>query len=536
MNAIFRWLDVDRVQWRALVRRFMQIDLSAVGRHQKAATGAKDGIGAAIWFSIFIYALSGITPGLIAAGTKDPLFGATMLATMVAFMVVSSMLVGEGATIVSPNDHNILGFRPVTSRTYLAVRITTMSIKTLIISTAVSLVTVAVYLLKGTRPRPELAAAALLTAWVTGFAVTIGVVAIYAWLLRLAGAERLLRWASYTQFSVQMLTWIMFVLLTQDLGSRAVAGLSISGTWWTLAYPGAWFGSYVALAAGDFGWMTVLAAVLSLAAVAALGRTLTGRLSLGYAENLGKVASASAQKAVASKTPAWLQLLGHESRAVSILVRSHLKHDTRFRLGLISLLPITLIYMMMGGKPPDPFVSTRGQSEVMVIQMALFFLPLTLRRVLVASDAWRASWIFVATPADRAKLVLAARNLITIFFLVPYLLFLFGLFVWSFGNWWHAALHTLFTGMLSYLVLQFMVMVGPELPFSRPHDKETRGAAMFGMMMFAAVAGIGLYLLLRRVVYDSALRMVGAAIAFVALAWVMDWVTRRRARAMALQF
>ena len=540
MNALFRWLDVDRVQWKALVRRLLQIDFDIAKRAAERGSGARsksrkrDGIGSIIVFSLLIYSFAGVSPAVIAFTSPDALLAATLLSTMVAMMVVSSLLVGEGATIVSPNDHQVLGFRPVTSRTYLAVRITTMAIRTLFISTCVAFASLLVFLLRDGL-HPERAAAALATALLTGIAATLAIVSVYAWLLRLAGPKRMLSWASYLQFSVQMLTWVIFVLVTQDIGKRVMTGLTISGTPWVLAYPGAWFGSYVALATGDFGWMTLVAAVLSIALIIAIARTISGKLSLSYAGDLGNLASASAPRAVASKTPAWLRLLGHESRAVSILVRSHLKHDTRFRLGLISLLPITLVYMVMGGKPPDPFVSTKGGSEVMVIQMALFFLPLTLRRVLVTSEAYRAAWIFIATPADRARLVLSARNLITLFFLVPYLLFLFALFVWAFGNVWHAALHTLFTGMLSWLTLQFMVMVGPQLPFSLPHDKETRGAMMFGMMMFAAIVGIGLYFFLRFVVYDSALKMVAAAVAFAAMGWVMDRVTRRRARKLELE-
>jgi hypothetical protein len=535
VNALFRWLDIDRVQWRALVHRTLQIDFAMVQRAQKRGGKIRTGIGGIIVFSLLIYSFAGVSPAILTYQSHDPLLGATVLSTMVAFMVVSTLLVGEGATIVSPNDHLILGFRPVTSRTYLAVRVTTMALRTIFISTCVAFMTVLVFLLKGGRGLHwGPATAALLAAWATGIAMTLAVVAMYGWLLRLAGPQRMLRWASYMQFTVQMLTWIVFVVVTQDIGKRVMAGVTLAGTPWALAYPGAWFGSYVMLAAGDVGISTVVAAILSLSLVAALLRTIGGKLSLDYAENLGGLASAAAPRAVASETPAWLRLLNHETRAVSILVRSHLKHDTRFRLGLISLLPITLVYMMMGGRPPDPFVNAKGAGEVMVIQMALFFLPLTLRRVLVTSEAWRAAWVFMVTPADRARLVMSARNLIMLFFLAPYLLFLFVLFAWSFGHWWHAALHTLFTGMLSFLVLQFMVMVGPQLPFSLPHDKESRGVMMFGLMMFAAVAGLGLYFFLRNVVYDSAFRMAAAAVAFVALGWLMDRVTRRRARALVM--
>jgi len=529
VNALFAWLDVDRVQWRALVRASLKVDFAAVRGGQNMGRQGKVVLG--LWTTLLIYALTGFTPASVAAYSSDVLVGATAMTTIVGFMVMSTLLLGEGATITSPNDHHILGFRPITSRTYLAVRVATIGLRTVVITTCVAIAPVGVLLLKGGGLHIVRALAALFAAYLTGFAVTFGLIALYGTLLRVAGPSRLMRWSSYVQLAAQTITWFGMFAVTQDLGRRAVAGLSISGTVWALVYPGAWYGAWVALADGQFSVMTLAAIALSLSLLGALAFAIAGKLSFGYTESLGRLATSAAPRVAHESAARWLRILAYETRAVAILLRAHLKHDMRFRLGLISLIPITVMYMFMNGRPADPFVAgTKAGSDAIVIQMALFFLPLTVRRVLVTSESYRASWIFVATPADQATLVLSSRNIITLFFLVPYLLFMGALFAWAFGSVSHALLHTVFTGALSYLVLQFMVMMSPQLPFSMPNDKDTNAGMTFGLMITAGVLGVILYMVLRKVVYKSDMAMIVAGAVLLALAWIMDRVTRRRAR------
>lgn len=528
MNALFRWLDVDLVQWRALLRASLRSDFAAV----QLVYGARKSRWSSLFMVFVLYLLAGISPAIIAAASSDVLLSATVMVTVVGFMVLSSLLVGEGTTILSPQDHQVIGFRPVTSRTYFAVRVASLLVRTAIISTCVALAPVIVLLTKDGLHVAR-GVASLVASWSAAVAVTLAIVAMYGWLLKLAGPHRMTRYASYVQFAAQMVVWGGFVLVTQDLFEQQLAGASLSGTPLALAYPGAWFGSYVAIAEGAIGVRTLVPAALSLVLIAVLWRTIAGKLSLGYAESVGRVAAVAVRGASREARPRrWQRLLDDESRAMAILVRSHMRYDIKFRLGVISLIPITLLYVFMGGWPNDPFVQGASRADDSpVIQMALLFLPATLRRVLVTSERWRASWIFLAAPADGARLVLAARNIIVLFFLLPYLLFIVALLVYSFGSLPHALLHTAFMGLVAYVALQFMVMMNPQLPFSLPAEKDAQSGAMFGVMIVVVFVGIAMFYLLTRVVYQSATRMVVATVVFALLAWGMDRLTRVRAKA-----
>ena len=535
--AVFRRLDVDRVQWRALLIASLKADFAAIRRPNAAGQRQQMSLG----FALLVYVLAGVSPALIAWYASDAHFAGTMLATFVAFMVVSSLLIGEGTTIISPSDHHVLGFRPVTSRTYLAVRIGAILVRTAVIASCVAMAPFIAFLFKG-GIHPGRALAALGVAYTTGLAVTLAVVGMFGWMLRLAGPARMKRWALYTQFAAQSIAWLGFFVATQGIGRSVMAGYVLAEHPLWYAFPGAWFGAWVALAAGMLSVGTVGSAALSLALILALGLVIGGKLSLGYAESLARVAG-SAAPVSAGKGSRWLGLLGAETRAVALLVRSHLRHDMKFRMGLISLIPITVMYMYLGGLPRDPFVErppaapgADGGDNSMIIMVMLFFLPATLRRVLVTSSTHRASWIYHATPADHATLVQSSRNLITAFFLLPYLVALAGILVYAFGHVGHALTHTFFVGMLSYLLLQAIIMLSPELPFSLPPDKEAQGGRMFGVMIGAVLIGMALYVLLTRVVYQSGPAMIAFVVVVTIAAWVMDRVTRRRAVRGALQY
>ena len=544
MNALFRWLDVDGAQWRALLKASLRTDFEALRTKFRMQGRQSEGQLATLIVVCFLYTFSGVSPAWFAFINPDPLFGATMLALIVGFMVMSTLLVGEGVAVAAADDFMILGFRPVTSRTYFAVRVAALLVRTFIICTLVSLGTVGVNLFRGGL-HPERAIGALLASYLTGIAVTFAIVALYGWVLQLAGPRRLMRWSSYMQFLAQMVTFVGFMVSTQQMGRDTIKGITLSGTNWAILFPGSWFGSWVMLSSGVFTWMTIVPALLSLATVALIGRSIGGKLSLGYLQSLSLAATAgdAPPAKAASTSRSWMRGLTNETRAIAILVRSHFRYDMRFRLGIISLIPITIAYMWMGGWPRDPFIprslmemigddahnaARKANSEFLVI-MALMFLPLSLRRVIMMSTNYRASWIYRVAPSNLGKLVMSTRSVITGFFMVPYLLFIGVMYLIAFRNAGHAVIHTFFMGLLAFNSLQLTMAADPQLPFSTPAQKDAEGGIMMVTMFVSLIFGVGLYFLLTKVVYQSALYMAVAAAGLIGLALLLDWLTRSRA-------
>jgi hypothetical protein len=219
-----------------------------------------------------------------------------------------------------------------------------------------------------------------------------------------------------------------------------------------------------------------------------------------------------------------------EARAVALLVRSQFRNDQRFRMGVLAILPMTLVYLLMGigdGPVHDPFVAHRGSSGFLPVTMAVMMFPALLKMHLTRSDSYRASWIFFASPSRRMPLVRASQKVLVAFFLLPYLLFLVALYTYFIGNVFHVAVHITLQGLLGYLVLQVTMLADPALPFSKPVEKGRNSAGMLGFM--AAVAlGSSVLDAASAQVYGSALATAGAFGAIVLASVVVDLLTRAR--------
>src|SRR4029450_10996054 len=108
--------------------------------------------------------------------------------------------------LVSIDDYNILGFRPVSSRTYLAVRMTGIVVQSLLMIGLGAVYPIAALLLKhdGTA---WMMFAAVLTVWLSAAIASLGSIAFSTWLMLATSPHRLKRVVSYTQ------TVVTFVLM-----------------------------------------------------------------------------------------------------------------------------------------------------------------------------------------------------------------------------------------------------------------------------------------------------------------------------------
>jgi len=217
-------------------------------------------------------------------------------------------------------------------------------------------------------------------------------------------------------------------------------------------------------------------------------------------------------------------------------VRAHFRHDLRVRLGILSVIPMTLFYMFMGargfsgGGGGDPFLGEQRRGFDFMAMVVLFF-PSVLVQNLSGSEAYKASWIYFATPADRAALIVSVKNVIVVVFLGPFVLFLAAIFSWRFGNPVHGFVHAAFMGLIGHLVLQTAVLVQPRLPFAEVPQKSSGNAGLFFWMMAVMLAGTFLLFFLQVWVYRTWTRVVLFAAVLVALGWALNLPMRARAEA-----
>jgi len=309
-----------------------------------------------------------------------------------------------------------------------------------------------------------------------------------------------------------------------------------------LLYPGTWFGSYLELASGRTSAGAIACAAASIVAVVRMGSQLGGRLSLQYSEALGAMtvaARARAASAAEKRSRRGFWFASGEARAVALLVRGQFRHDHRFRMGVLGLLPFTLLYMVLGfrnGAVADPFTATRNM-QAWPLTMAVLASPTMLRMLLTRSDAFRASWIFFTCPSDRMRIARSSKNVLVAFFLIPYLLVVSAIYAYVVGNVVHVLVHVAFLGLLAHLVLQIALLLDPALPFSRPMQ-QTRVTGFFLAFTFATIL-VSLFIQFYSARIYSDITWTIAAVAIVVLiGLVIDLLTRARVsrQAQLLEF
>jgi len=451
---------------------------------------------------LVVSGISSMAFAALAGAIPDELLSASLLTTYGAASTMMLLLVDFTGLVISPDDYGILGHRPVASRTYLAARMAAVGVYVAAISIAIALLPSIVYAARG---RLLAAPATMLAVLTCNLSTSVIVINVYVALLRWIHPARLRRAMSYFQLVAAMSFYVLYYLATRAFQSAFLERIGFAGAPWLWVIPSTWFAAFVGVASGTAArapWIAAAGAVLVTIACVPLA---AGRLSLEYAQQVGEV-TAVAEPVRRRRT---LRLPGFgraEARAVALLVRAQFRFDQKFRMGVLGILPLTGFYLLMGlnkGVVPDPFTSASPQSGPGVF-FAVVFVPMTLQASLTISESWRAAWIFFATPASPARVVVAAKNFVSLYFLGSYLLVLAAVWSYFFEHVWHAVVHAVFAGLLAHLLLQLTVIVKPALPFAAEPRKGERSAAMFWLILVGSMAA-GTFPYVLPVVYRSAL-------------------------------
>ena len=531
MTRLFDAAGVDYLQWRALTRAYVQLDYAAL----LGAYGRADQLRAArtLLFTVIFYGMMGAGAAAVAWAATDILFAATAVTSMIG-MLVGLTVLGQTSMIIAPEDYQIIGYRPVTSRTYFAVR-----------ATAVLLSTLEAVVLCGTLPilgffirsNGSFAVALGAAAAVAGAAlwITCVLVTLYGWLVRAVRPAALSRVIAFAQLLAVVAIMGSYMAVWMYLGKRGMSeqlftiDVTLPRTAWTFLYPGTWFGSYVSLASGARGRFELAAAAVSVGSLVALGAMMRGRLSAGYAARIVQLTTDATTPATGRAAGTWA-FLSHERRAVAILAMSHLKGDVPFQITVSMTMIMALFFAGMPfvvELPGDPFKPDEGFATAFLGQFAVFILPSSAYDSVASSQTYQASWMFFTTPADRTRVVAAARDLTALFMILPMMTALAIFFTYSFGHAGHALVHALMLGGLAFITLQVVVVMRPKLPFAQPPAQaKGNGRLNFGVGLVGGILGITASALLPTVVYTSTWRIVVTMALIVVTAVVLNRLTR----------
>jgi ABC-2 type transport system permease protein len=473
---------IDWEQCRALARVALLSELRTAGR-PLGIGGSEEGRYGPLLLLFGVNAVFGVMLSLFIWWGGQPFLAATLHLTFLVFSVGSALVLEFHGVVLSPSDHELLAYQPVTSSTFFAARVLSIGAYVGALTVSLSFAPWLAYATAG-GPHPVRAAAGVAATLLAAATTTLAAVVVYTSVLTVAPARYVRAALTLLQLTVALVVYgtliLVPVLVLRD-------SLAVGDTTWIFLSPGAWFASLIELSQGSRDERHVLAGALSVAGFGALVWAARGRLSLDFAERLGHLGARGEGEGPSSgarRAFPWFR--AGEARAVRLLVAAQFRYDMRFRLTVLAIVPLTLIYLLLGlvdradGRREDPFL----------VYMAALFFPATLKHAVTRTDAFRAAWVFYASPADLPSLLIALKNVVVVYFLVPYLLFAGVLLATTAAHPLQVPMLIVLLGLLSHTVLMFDLIADPELPFSRPPTAGRQTASMFLVMTVSVVLAL----------------------------------------------
>jgi hypothetical protein len=193
MTRLFSATGIDYEQWKALTVVALKNDFRGSTPGQRMDSREVRVVFSLLFQAVF-YTLFGTMIAYVVGASRDPWLTGTIASTYIAFIIGMAVVLDHNSVISSPVDYAILGFRPVSSRTYFAVKLTNILVYTMGLTTVAAWVPLLVALL---RHGWAIAAALLLDIYATSTATTLTIALGYATVLRAVGPDAIERVLSY---------------------------------------------------------------------------------------------------------------------------------------------------------------------------------------------------------------------------------------------------------------------------------------------------------------------------------------------------
>jgi hypothetical protein len=475
----------DLGQAREIARATLRQEL----RRTRGATGA--GRLGGLISSLLLYLFAGLLLAMSLARGMDP-FTVAVVSTSAFMILVALFVVMEFATIVTgPDDLAFYAPLPVAPRAYVAAKIGVTCLFGLVF--AVTYAIPSLILLPVLRVPLGLFLTqvwALLDGAVLSCLI---VIALLGLAVRVVPYKRIRGVAAWLQFAVFIFFYGGFALFQRAVQGSAFAA-RIDPSPLLLLAPSAWAPSFLRLGSG---WTAIAGSVLSVAVPVLLFAAATAIVAHAYGGKLAEAAivttraRGSARRAVRRASRLWRS---PEERGISLLIGNLFRHDQQFRMGILMIIPVTILYVgliVVVNRVPllDPFTAAgrAGFSATILLYLAVGFFPVYVKNALSYSTDAEAAWLLFTSPADPLRIVAAARRFIVVFFIAPYLLLLAVMYAVMTGAVVHTAQHFAMIAVLVMIETDILLLFFPQMPFSRKPAAGRRSGAMLLRMLAGVV-------------------------------------------------
>jgi hypothetical protein len=457
-------------------------------------------------------------------------------------ITASNIFLAFGSGFLSPNETEILAPFPITSETFFFSRMAIVLTYSLIAS---SLISIGPMIAAGFFAREALPMSVIGILLMTSFAAitsATGVITMYAIVVARIPHKKLMKAFSLVQFLGSLLVGGTFILAGQVARRIQLDGLTLSAHSWLKFAPPYWFAGIEGVAIGhpNTGALA-LAAIVTLLGLSFASYKLFARSYGAAIEDLTQSSIADTKRyelrqAARNKgtSSGFSQLLRTpETRAMWTLFKAQFKFDSKFRFSLFSWLPLMGFYFVLAvvqGSIHDPFGPFNPD---LMRSNALYLLailsPLLIMQQISQSESYKASWIFYATPIDRARLLLGVRNIVVLLIFAPYMVLL-GVAFSFYMPPLSAFRHTLMISAFAQLIFEVSLLFAPKMPFSQQRTQQRNTAGRIFTMMLVILAPLILMALVMYFGYRDEVRYWASLALVITLAVITDRLVANRLR------
>ncbi|HLG42291.1 MAG TPA: hypothetical protein VI643_02915, partial [Planctomycetota bacterium] len=514
-RGVVRALGADPDAFRRILATSLKIDF-------RTARSSRGGRGSPFLSVLITYALLGALMGWLVTAQRLPalqhaavIFALSMINTLMA------VLLDFHVAILGPDDAEVIGTRPVSSRTYFLARLCNFLFYVGALGSAIHL---GPALSEAAAGRPALAAGLFGAGLLSGYFCAGVVVLFYSVVIRLSDLERLKDLLVYAQIGMTVLLIGAYQLLGR---ADRLAQVDLESAAWG-STPPVWFASLAAWVAGEGdSWLAAGAVAAAAAAILAPLPLMSFRYaeylnSLRVVRRRARADAPAGPRGVGVRIWSRLLLTSGERRFFDFCSRQALR-DRAVKMRAIPMALFPIIFLAWGlarGGLDNPFEpGPAGDFGSTIVPFFILLGAVNLVFVMQSSEHHSASWILRAAPLMRpADAVLGWHKTVMYGLAAP----LFALFAVVTAIAWKAPAEAMLNAALLFVLADAAVSISMialvrDFPFSRAVTRG-EGLRVIGVY-FILMAVLGGAFAIQAAVYRTpdalpifALGLVGASL------------------------
>ncbi len=526
---------VDRRQLKTLLKIAYRTDLRG-SNNPFRGYGQKQSNFPPILGLILMKLFLGLFLSAIMWKIDSPFFGAITVNIAILIFISLTILLEFSNLIISPDDYPIISPHPVNSKTFFFAKAIHFVVYVTILATAIIIIPAVMAAIRF--KIWWLGPVIFVSSWGMAMAASLFFILFYTVALKIINRDRMQRLLGYAQLLFVTVIYAGYIILPRMIEKVTSIDVTSVDALWLYFTPPAWFAAWPALSTGDSRLEIILAAIAGVIALAIMARISVSRLSMQYALTLNNTVEQMEKSQAAAPKGFFARLVestsSSEDRAVWKLIRAQFKYDNRFKMTILTILPLTVFYVYMGlqdsGRLIDPFVGSLEDSSGSgnyLLYIAVGMFPFMIIMGTAYSPSAAASWVFFASPANKTNLVMSSARFTVVYFCIPYLALLTVILGYFFGNYLHGVLHCFILFLMLLTLVRVFVLLMPNLPFSIPMRTGQRGVLTMLMFLIPSIFIVVPMIIITKLGYGGPLGYCLIAGGLLLIWWLFGLIMRR---------